>query len=78
MDLNRIISELRAQLEHVKSAIAAVEALDLPRKSAPPAGATRRASPNAASDEVPPVKRPRGRPRKNPIAPGSDPGGPSA
>lgn len=67
MDLAKIIADLRLELQTMNMAIASLEALARIQKV--PGSAPRHAV--AASDrsarEPAPAKRPRGRPRKNPL-----------
>jgi hypothetical protein len=74
MDLAKIIGELRSELQCFDAAIAAVEELARFQNVAVSAAAHPKiaANPEPPSAEAPPVKRGRGRPRKN-IAPAGEP-----
>src|SRR5215469_15689623 len=78
MDLSKIITELRMELECLNTAIASMEELarvqnlvDAGDQPTPPSGPGRIAGEPGQSEtpqDAAPVKRPRGRPRKHPVA----------
>lgn len=69
MDLAKIVSDLRLELNCLNAAIAAMEQLSRVQKAAnftPEEGSSQSEQPQMQSD-LPPAKRGRGRPRKNPL-----------
>ena len=74
MDLAKIIGELRLELECVVSAIASMEELARVKSLSQPGARQAQPTDLAPSTDIPeletgaePVKRRRGRPRKNPV-----------
>lgn len=75
MDLAKIISDLRMELNCLNAAIVAVEELARVQKQLEPAAARQASSAGEGplQPDGPPVKRGRGRPRKRPAEPSSQP-----